>query len=692
MRSKGLARIAACALACAAPARAQDAADDAGVPRHPLEIRALVEPDQVRAALPAAIATATAARDDRLLAQLHLALANACRVVADWSCQRDAGRDARRAAERAGESVLEVRALIAESRGSLALQDYTRGERLLGLAQAELARAPNAVLSADVHLAYSSFSINLDKHALAIEYADRGLAELAPGQAPAMQARLLRNRSRAQAAIGDTAGAQRSLVAALEVMDGVVDPKLEAELHREAAGLAGVRGDVAGQRRHGERILALGRELSNSQLSGIGHEVLGAAARAAGDGATAESELRRAQALFRELRLARDELRVARELIELELAVKTRVDDVAPLVRRALELERTVIQSDRANAADDFDARLDYARRELDVSRLEGEAAVARERVRATSAMTAASVLLVAVLAVTFLLQRRSNARLQRAVAALRESEARATDLLQSSQGYVFLHDDDGRVTMMNPAAAEALGAAPSVLVGRPFAELVPEGSRVAVRDYLARIARDGVDEGTILVRRRDGVHRHWRYSSRRTQPPGSPAHVICTAIDVTTQVAQAETLREETQRDALTGAYNRRRLASFESEYLAAGCWGVVAIDLDHFKRINDVHGHERGDQVLIGFARFLAAHAREHDAIVRAGGDEFVVLIADADADTLASLEQRLLAAAADAPCAFSLGAAMRCDDEPLAATLARADAAMYRTRADARAQGTA
>lgn len=682
------------AFACASGARAQvEARDDAGIPRHPLEVRALVEPDAVLRELPAAIEEARRAGDAQLLAALELAHANACRVKADWPCQRDAGREARFAAERSGDPVLKIRGLIAESRGNLALQDYTRGERLLGLAQAELERHPNPVLAADVFLAYSSLSSNIDKHALAIEYADRGLAVLGPGQARATQARLLRNRARAQVQIGDATGAERSLAEALEAIEGVVDPKLRAELHRESAQVARLRGDVAAQREHGTRILELGRSLSNTQLTGIAHEVLGGAALAAGDVATAESELRTAQALFRELRLARDELRVARDLIELQLALRTRIDDVAPLVRRALELERTVLQSDRAQAADDFDARLDYAQRELDVGRLRTEAALARERFRATLLTTGASVLLFAVLGVFYALQRRSNRRLRTAMAALRESEARATDLLLSNQGYVFLHDSAGRLTLVNPATADALGAPPSVLVGRPLLEFVPESRREDLAAYLRRVELEGHDEGTMLIRRRDGVERYWRFTSRRSDPAGAAPYVICTAVDVTAQTTQAETLREQSVRDALTGSYNRRRLESFEAEHGPHERWGVVCIDLDHFKRINDVHGHERGDQVLIAFAQFLGARVREGDAVVRAGGDEFVVLIAEADEAAVARLVRRLHEDAAAAPCAYSLGSAVRADGEPLAATLARADEAMYALRHASRAPaGTA
>ena len=167
------------------------------VERHELETRALVDPDAVLKSLPAAIAAAKARSDQHELALLYLAEANACRVTADWLCQRNAAAKAREAAQALGSELLAVRGLIAESRASMALQDYTRGERLLGDAELKLKRSPNAELSADVQLAYSSLSNTLGKHKLSAEYAERGLKSLDRGDALPMQARLLRNRARA---------------------------------------------------------------------------------------------------------------------------------------------------------------------------------------------------------------------------------------------------------------------------------------------------------------------------------------------------------------------------------------------------------------------------------------------------------------------------------------------------------------
>jgi diguanylate cyclase (GGDEF)-like protein/PAS domain S-box-containing protein len=296
-------------------------------------------------------------------------------------------------------------------------------------------------------------------------------------------------------------------------------------------------------------------------------------------------------------------------------------------------------------------------------------------------------VLTIFVLAAFFVQQRLSNRRLTSALAKLRESESQAQDLLRLSTGFVFLHDLSGSLLLVNPAAAHALGRAPDELAGRRLAEFLDEPESTWT-EYAARIESEGLAEGVLRVRTIDGV-RFWRVSSQRTAPREARAYVVGNAVDVTAQVRQTDALREQTERDALTGCWNRRKLESFEDTHEADG-WAAIAIDLDHFKRINDTEGHERGDRVLIGIADFLHERARATDAVVRLGGDEFVLLLPGADAAHADALCARLREDATQAPCAFSVGAAARDGTEPLVETIARADAAMYAARSLARARG--
>lgn len=685
-----LAAVLGCCLALAAGQAGAEGGISDSLPRHALEVRALTEPEAVLEELPAAIEIAIEKADARELALLQLAHANACRVMADWRCQREAGAAAAVAAERAADPILQVRGLIAEARGHIALQDYTRGEQLLGTAQALLAKSPSPELSADVFLAYSSLSEFIGKHESGLRYAGLGLDALGELPAPGIRTRLLRNQARAQSRLGQLDAARQSLADAQAAVATWVDPKLHAELALETARVARLAGDIPGQVEAGTRVLELGQQLQNSQLGGMGQEVLGLASLDAGDLDDARRRLQAAALAFRGLGLDRDELRVTRQLLDRLIEDEANPTIWRSLAQRFLTLEREIAQTDRAKAADDYEARLKYAAQELEVMRLASEAELARERANALAEghrltrwlMISALVTLV-VLAFFFIQQRRSNRQLQAALAARRESEAKATDLLRLSKGMVFLHDLRGELVMVNLATAEALGSLPEQLVGRALGEFLADASRSEYEAYLQRLAQQEQDEGTLVVRKPGAGERLWRYSSRLSETRG---YAIGHAVDITDQTREAEALRAENLRDALTQAYNRRYLPLFERQLGERG-WAAINVDLDQFKLINDTHGHDEGDRVLVAMTRYLEQQVRPGDAVVRSGGDEFILLLADGDAARVQSLLAHLRAGMDEAPCRYSLGHALRQRNEPLGDTLARADSEMYTLRRAAR-----
>ncbi|CAI8700491.1 GGDEF domain-containing protein [Pseudomonas sp. fls2-241-R2A-110] len=150
---------------------------------------------------------------------------------------------------------------------------------------------------------------------------------------------------------------------------------------------------------------------------------------------------------------------------------------------------------------------------------------------------------------------------------------------------------------------------------------------------------------------------------------------------------------------DELTGLFNRRhflRLASRELKAMDAGIvHGLALIDLDHFKRINDVHGHAAGDQVLQAFAAVASACLRDGDVLARYGGEEFVVLLPDCNAERLTSCCERLRIAFTDVELIglkvgnLSLSAGMTLLElgDDLDDALQRADQALYRAKRDGR-----
>ncbi len=160
--------------------------------------------------------------------------------------------------------------------------------------------------------------------------------------------------------------------------------------------------------------------------------------------------------------------------------------------------------------------------------------------------------------------------------------------------------------------------------------------------------------------------------------------------------------LQDQSLRDALTGVFNRRALdqdlkREWQRWRRGGAPFAVLSLDLDHFKRINDTHGHLAGDCVLAQAAQRLVTQARALDTVARTGGEEFMVLIPQTDAAGAHVAAQRLRAAIGDVP--FDLGGTPRSvtasiglvvvdvQDADLTQLLQRADRALYQAKAGGR-----
>lgn len=160
--------------------------------------------------------------------------------------------------------------------------------------------------------------------------------------------------------------------------------------------------------------------------------------------------------------------------------------------------------------------------------------------------------------------------------------------------------------------------------------------------------------------------------------------------------------LRDLSERDALTNLHNRRAIErelqrEWQRWMRKRERFSVLVIDLDHFKRINDTHGHAAGDEVLLQTARRLAAMARETDTVARVGGEEFLLLLPGTQRDGARKMAERLLAQLREQPMIFSgtplpitasIGVSqVEAGDADAAAVLARADQALYRAKEQGR-----
>jgi diguanylate cyclase (GGDEF)-like protein/PAS domain S-box-containing protein len=260
-------------------------------------------------------------------------------------------------------------------------------------------------------------------------------------------------------------------------------------------------------------------------------------------------------------------------------------------------------------------------------------------------------------------------------------------ELVQNLREGVYITTADGEIVDANPAMLELFGVS-------SLAEL----ERRRVQEWIDPLQR--ARELAILERR--GVVRDFEFTFRR--PSGEVRTVIDTAfvrsdratgkrlyygvlIDITERKQLEQRLVDAGLRDPLTGCFNRRYLRRFEVEQGARG-WSCIVLDVDHFKAYNDRYGHARGDRVLMRMARFLGRACRSEDAVVRLGGDEFMILLAGMRQAEIRRVARRLAGNARRRGLVpFSLGWASRWRGERLQGTIYRADKRLIEIRAAAR-----
>jgi diguanylate cyclase (GGDEF)-like protein len=244
--------------------------------------------------------------------------------------------------------------------------------------------------------------------------------------------------------------------------------------------------------------------------------------------------------------------------------------------------------------------------------------------------------------------------------------------------------------SLFKPIAAllAAMMAAAAILVTLLFKRRVLDRLE-RVEAAVARV--QGGDFTTAEIdQESDEIGRLSRAFARMAESVGTHTHLLEAAVR-----ARTEELERIANVDPLTDLWNRRGfLGAFERERNRAGradaLLGLLLIDMDNFKTINDAFGHHGGDAALAEAARRLTGIMRNYDACGRWGGDEFVMLVADCDAVVLAAVARRVVAAVTETPIrlgdgqdvrmTISVGACLIRPDETFDEVAAKTDAALY------------
>jgi two-component system cell cycle response regulator len=292
----------------------------------------------------------------------------------------------------------------------------------------------------------------------------------------------------------------------------------------------------------------------------------------------------------------------------------------------------------------------------------------------------------------------RTGERILSLEAALTRSRAHMAEVLANIDSGVLLSDPGGRVLLSNAGLALVTGDARARIEG------------MARRDFMAQQAERLSDPGAFLQAmdapagevQADFQKAHRRQVVRWASKPvpfaeGQGRLDICR--DVTAEIELARVLSEQALTDPLTRLVNRRggeqgiarelsRQARGQSQPLS-----LALLDIDHFKRVNDVHGHAVGDKVLTAVAAIILGAVRQADLAIRWGGEEVLLVLPNTTGDAAREVVNRLrLQVEASRlegvpPVTFSAGVAQWTPSEPITDTIARADARLYEAKAQGR-----
>ena len=286
--------------------------------------------------------------------------------------------------------------------------------------------------------------------------------------------------------------------------------------------------------------------------------------------------------------------------------------------------------------------------------------------------------------------------------------------ILDATPVGVCITTDEGLFEQVNPAYERLYGYAADELIGRHFTMVVPEDQRAELAALHDRFIGEGVEiRGEWGVQAKDGKPRTILADACRIVGLDGRYRKVTFVLDISARIAVEDQLARANERleeanallthlaahDSLTGLANYRRsqealVGAIQTARRYRRELVVAVVDLDHFKVVNDTHGHRTGDEVLVQFAEMLSAGTRAADTCGRVGGEEFVVIMPETGIEEAEVLLARLRETCRDRPLTpsgarltFSAGLARFDYDDTPEALLGRADAALYRAKRSGR-----
>jgi diguanylate cyclase (GGDEF)-like protein/PAS domain S-box-containing protein len=238
----------------------------------------------------------------------------------------------------------------------------------------------------------------------------------------------------------------------------------------------------------------------------------------------------------------------------------------------------------------------------------------------------------------------------KRSEQALRASEARYRQIVESAFEGIWLIDTRDRTSFLNRRMADMLGYTVEEMMGRPVSDFMDADAQ---RQFAANMERRraGFLPHDVRFRRKDGgVIITSLEASPSYDEAGNYTGSLAMVTDITARSQAEDALRYQAFHDALTGLPNRLLLAERVAQALeVAGASGhpasLLMLDLDHFKEVNETFGHQAGDGLLQQMGPRLKQQLGESDLLARFAGDQFAVLLPDTDRAKATTMAAKVL-----------------------------------------------
>jgi len=266
----------------------------------------------------------------------------------------------------------------------------------------------------------------------------------------------------------------------------------------------------------------------------------------------------------------------------------------------------------------------------------------------------------------------------------------------------------DGRISYVSPAVERVRGFTADEARRQTLEEVHPPESVARVPDYYTRLFT-AIESGTEPPTFR-GVQEYYRKDGSimvgdlsvvpQVGRDGEVIRILGVTRDISEQREYEERLHYLAVTDPLTTAWNRRHgnkllAAALDESGRYGTAMSILMLDIDHFKSVNDMHGHQTGDRVLVEVSQRIAEHIRPSDDLIRWGGEEFIILARHAGLDEAMVLATKVLDLIAEEPFSeaciitVSIGVAqVQADDAP-DLWIQRADLALYDAKSGGRNQ---